>query len=58
LHGVDLLFYFSSLGIALNKGVAKDLPFLPFAFFWAFALYTRLTAAFRIASERLLALGN
>ena len=27
-----------SLGIALNKGIAKDLPFLPFAFFWACAL--------------------
>ena len=29
-----------SLGIALNKGIAKDLPFLPFAFFWAFALHS------------------
>ena len=27
----------SSLGISLNKGIQKDLPFLPFAFFWACA---------------------
>ncbi len=31
------IYLISSLGTYLNKGVPEDLPFLPFAFFWAFA---------------------
>jgi hypothetical protein len=38
LHGVDLLFYISSLGIALNKGVLRDLSILSIVNFWAFSL--------------------
>ena len=38
LHGVDLLFYISSLGIALNKGFFEKRSFGLLVFFWAFSL--------------------
>ena len=35
LHGVDLLFCVSSLGIALNKGVVRNLSILSIVNSWA-----------------------
>ena len=35
-NDVDLLFYISSLGISLNKGIPKNRSFWSLGHFWAF----------------------